>query len=96
MPEFPGGMNAFLKFMQRNLRRPDELEAGQKIVVITRFVVQADGSISGIQILHHGTSDLDKEVMRVINKIPKWIPGVQRGKNVPVFFKLPVTFVAEE
>lgn len=96
MPEFPGGMNAFIKFMQRNLRKPDELEAGQKVVILTRFIVQADGTISGIQILQHGTPELDKEVLRVVNKMPKWIPGVQRGKNVPVYFKLPVTFMAEE
>jgi protein TonB len=93
MPQFPGGKEAFLKFMQKNLRQPDDIEEGQKIIVVARFVVQADGTIANINITEGGRQDLDKEVLRVLNKMPNWQPGVQNGKRVAVYFKVPVTFM---
>jgi protein TonB len=94
MPEFPGGKDAFLKFMQRNLQQPDDLEEGQKLVVIAKFVVNEQGEIVDIDISQNGRKDLDAEVMRVIKKMPRWKPGVQNGRNVSVYYKVPVTFVA--
>jgi periplasmic protein TonB len=94
MPEFPGGHEAFMKFMLRNLRQPD-LEEGQKVVVKVQFVVDADGRINDVIVLQSG-GELDREVIRVVNKMPNWKPGMQGGKFVPVYFQLPVTFVASE
>jgi len=96
MPQYPGGMQAFQKFMQRNLKQPDDLEAGEKIVILVRFIVEKDGSIAGAMILNSGRSDLDEDVLKVVYKMPKWIPGVQNGRNVAVYFKLPVTFEPAE
>jgi len=96
MPEFPGGMEAFLKFMQRNLKQPDDMEDAQKLVVIAEFVVDREGNISDLKIVQHARADLDAEVIRVIKKMPIWKPGMQNGRKVPVFCKLPVTFVASE
>ncbi len=96
MPEFPGGTAALLKFMQRNLKEPDDLEQGQKLLVISRFVVDSSGNIVDIGIIRNGRKDLDEEVMRVVKKMPKWKPGMQHGHHVPVYFRLPVTFVSAE
>jgi len=96
MPEFPGGMEAFLKFMQRNVKQPDDMEDAQKLVVVAEFVVDRDGNISDLKIVQHARADLDAEVLRVIKKMPVWKPGMQNGRKVPVFCKLPVTFVASE
>lgn len=96
MPEYPGGLEALRKFMLKNLRQPDDLQAGEKIVVQAKFVVNADGDIIGVEISQNGRNDLDKEVLRVINKMPKWKAGIQNGRNVAVYYKLPVTFVGAE
>lgn len=90
MPVFNGDI---AKYMLRNLRQPDDLEAGQRIVVRVRFVVTADGAIDDVQVAQSGRSDLDEEVMRVVRKMPHWKPGRQGGRNVPVYFYLPVTFI---
>lgn len=91
MPSFNGDFN---RFMLRNLRQPENIEEGEKIVVRIRFVVTAEGNIDDVQLIQSGRSDLDEEVLRVVKKMPRWNPGMQAGKNVPVYFYLPVTFVS--
>lgn len=91
MPEFPGGKDAFMKFMLRNLHEADDLEEGQKIVVLVKFVVGADGTISDTEIMQSG-GKYDAEVLRVVKKMPRWKPGIQSGRPVPVYFRLPITF----
>ena len=95
MPEFPGGTEAFLKYMHRNLKQPDDIAAGEKVVIKVRFVVGTDGSITDAYVVQSG-GHLDKDVLRVINKMPKWKPGEQNGRKVPVYFNLPVTFLGTE
>ena len=96
MPEFPGGLEALKKFMQRNLREPDYMEEDKKLVVIAQFVVDLEGNIRDMNIIQHARPDLDNEVLRVIRMMPRWKPGMQNGRKVEVFFKLPVTFIAAE
>ena len=96
MPEYPGGIEALKKFMLRNLKQPDNLKPGEKIVVSASFIVNKDGKIGQVKIKNSGRFDLDKEVQRVINKLPLWKPGMQNGKAVGVYFNLPVTFMGEE
>lgn len=91
MPSFNGDL---VRFMLRNLRQPEDLEEGQKIIVRVRFVVTADGNIDDVHVVQSGRSDLDQEVLRVVKKMPRWNAGVQAGRNVPVYFYLPVTFVS--
>ena len=74
------------------LRQPDDLQAGETIKVIASFVVSKTGTIENVKIINSGRSDLDKEVIRIINKMPLWKPGLQNGKPVSVYFNLPVTF----
>ncbi len=96
MPEYPGGLEALKKFMLRNLRQPDDLEAGEKIIVMASFIVNKNGQIEQVKITTGGRPDLNKEVERVINKMPSWKPGIQNGNAVAVYFNLPVTFMSEE
>jgi protein TonB len=96
MPEFPGGKEALIRFLQKNLQQPNDFEEGQKVTVIASFVVDKDGSITGINITQHGRNDLDNEVVRVIKKMPRWKPGLQNGRSVAVYYKVPVTFVSTE
>ena len=93
---FPGGQQAWMAFLNRNLRTPDELEAGQKKTVVVRFSVGADGSISHYEIMQSGGETFDNEVIRVLKKMPKWKPAVQNGNNVTALFTQPVTFMAYE
>lgn len=96
MPEFPGGKEALIRFLQKNLQQPNDFEEGEKVTVIASFVVDKDGSITGINITQHGRKDLDNEVVRVIKKMPHWKPGNQNGRSVAVYYKVPVTFVSTE
>lgn len=91
-PQYPGGIDALRNFMLRHLKQPDDMEEDSKIVVIAKFVVDKSGNIENIEILNSGRADLDEEVKRVIKKMPQWKPGMQAGKAVDVYFKLPVTF----
>jgi len=91
MPSFNGDI---VRFMLRHLRQPDDLEEGQRIVVRVKFVVTKEGDINDVQVVESGRSDLDQEVIRVVKKMPRWNPGKQAGRFVPVYFNLPVTFVS--
>lgn len=94
--QFPGGQQAWMAFLSKHLRTPDELEAGQKRTVLVRFSVGADGSISNFDVIQSGGSSFDSEVIRVLRKMPKWTPAYQNGHSVSVIFTQPVTFMAFE
>lgn len=93
---FPGGQAAWMKFLNRHLQTPDELQPGQKKSVLVRFSVSEDGSVTQFEIVQSGGAVFDNEVIRVLKKMPKWKPAVQNGQNVSVMFTQPVTFVAIE
>lgn len=90
MPEFPGGMFQLLKYITKNLKASDQ-ESDIRGRVIVRFVVNRDGSISGAKIVRGiDPTYYDKEVLRLVNSMPRWIPGQQNGKNVRVQYTLPI------
>lgn len=95
-PQFPGGPEALKQFMARNLGSPGYLDAGEKVVVQLRFMINKDGSVSHVEILQSGGAAFDKEVVRVVRKMPRWTPALQNGINVPVNYVLPVTFIGTE
>jgi protein TonB len=95
-PEFPGGAEALKKFLSRYLATPDVLEEGEKKVVKIRFKVDKDGTVNTFEIVTSGGDEFDSEVLRVVKKMPRWIPAVQNGINVPVSYVLPVTFMGME
>ena len=92
-PEFPGGNTAMMKFLSDNIKYPViAQENGIQGRVITNFVVERDGSITDVQVVRGVDPSLDKEAVRVIQSMPKWKPGKQRGSTVRVRFTLPVVF----
>lgn len=94
MPEFPGGMKALMQYLQENIKYPRmSREMGSQGRAFICFVVNTDGSIQDVEVAK-STSDvhLDKEAVRVVEKMPRWNPGKQAGKAVRVRFTLPVTF----
>ena len=92
-PEFPGGNAAMMNFISENIRYPKEAhQKGIQGRVITNFVVMKDGSISNVQIMRGVDALLDAEAIRVLESMPVWKPGKQRGEPVNVRFTLPVVF----
>ena len=95
-PSFPGGPAAWLKFLQRILQSPEDIEPGQRVEVYVRFWVDIDGSVSKAEIIKSGGNAFDKEVLRVLKKMPKWEPALQAGRPIAVAFQQPVIFIGEE
>ncbi len=97
MPEFPGGQEALRRFLGRNLRVPEEaLEVGQRVKVPVRFIVSKDGQLSGVEFMATADEAFKKEIMRVVAKMPRWIPGSQGGKTVSVYCMIPIIFEVSE
>jgi len=95
-PRFPGGPAAWLTFLQRYLEAPDDVEPGQRIEVQVRFWIDIDGSVSRPEIIKSGGSSFDKEVLRVLKKMPKWEPALQAGRPIAVAYQQPVIFIGQE
>lgn len=95
-PTFPGGIDGLREFLSRNLITLSELEAGDKKTVYVHFIVNEDGTVTQFEIVKSVGTTYDKEVLRVMKKMPKWKPAIQNGKNVIVTFTQPVTFQAVE
>ena len=97
MPEYPGGMSALMKYLGDHVKYPTEAQkAKEQGRVILQFVVETDGSISNIKVVRSVSPLLDAEAIRVMSTMPKWKPGMQRGKVVRVKFTVPVTFQLTE
>lgn len=93
MPEFPGGAAALMKWLSDNIKYPSIAEEnGIQGRVVCTFVVERDGSVTDIQVARSVDPSLDKEAIRVLKKMPKWIPGKQNGSAVRVKYTVPVTF----
>lgn len=93
MPSYPGGMEECMRFLARNLKYPVEAQkAGTQGRVILSFIVNKDGSISNVEVMRSVSKELDAEAVRVVQSMPKWKPGKQRGQAVDVRFTMPVTF----
>lgn len=94
MPEFPsGGMAGLMQYLSKNIKYPNiAQENGTQGRVTVQFVVNKDGSIVDAKVLRGVDPYLDKEAIRVINTMPKWKPGMQRGKPVRVKYTVPVMF----
>lgn len=93
MPEYPGGIEAMLKYIESNIQYPREALT-QKVQsrVYVQFVVNKNGKVSQAEISRGSHPLLDKEAIRVVSNMPKWIPGKNKGKKVPVIYTLPITF----
>lgn len=93
MPVFPGGEKALVAYLKENLKYPSvPAENGVQGRVIVLFKVEADGSLTDVRIGGSVDPSIDREALRLVKAMPKWIPGKQDGKPVPVKFQLPITF----
>ena len=92
-PQFPGGHVALFEYLSKNIKFPKSKENEDvKVRVVTTFTVEKDGSITDAKIVRSQGEAFDNEALRVINGMPKWIPGMQNGKAVSVKYLLPITF----
>ena len=93
MPIFPGGESALSQYLSENIKYPaDAAKNGIQGRVICQFIVSDNGLITDIKVVRSVDSDLDKEAVRVIQSMPKWTPGTQRGQAVNVSYTLPIDF----
>ena len=93
MPSFPGGMAALMAYLQKSIKYPPVAEEnGIQGRVVCTFVVERDGSVTDVRVAKSVDPSLDKEAVRVVSAMPKWIPGKQNGSAVRVKYTLPVTF----
>ena len=93
LPQFPGGAVEFMKWLTRNLRYPSKARQ-QKVQgkVVAVFYVEKDGHVSGVRVTHSLSADCDREVMRVLNMMPKWTPGLQNDRPCRTKISIPVVF----
>jgi len=92
-PEFVGGMEGMAKFLMKSLRYPDDTRRyGVDGKVFVQFVISEDGSVTNVEVIKSVSRSVDKEAMRVVNLMPKWKPGLQRGKPTKARFILPIRF----
>lgn len=93
MPTYPGGSSAYVNYLQQNLRYPAiAMENGIQGKVMVSFVVDKDGSVTEVQVVNPVDPSLDKEAVRVVRNMPKWVPGKKDDKSVRVRYTLPITF----
>ncbi len=93
MPTFPGGTTELMKYIGEHLKYPPiAAENGTQGKVICRFVIGKDGQVRDVTIARSLDPYCDKEAIRVIKSMPKWIPGKQNGKAVAVNFTVPIVF----
>lgn len=95
-PQFPGGMQRLRTYLQNNLTNPRDMEEGEKVRVVIKFVVGYDGKLKAFETIQDGGDEFNKEVMRVLKRMPAWTPGKAKGQNVSVYFTLPVVFTPAE
>ena len=93
MPSFPGGESGLFEFIRTNLRYPREaMEKSIEGRVSIRFVVTETGNVEDVIVFKPLSPLLDAEAVRVVKMMPKWTPGNKGGKNVSVYYVLPMMF----
>ncbi len=96
MPVFPGGDEALRKYIAQSVKYPAiAQENGIQGRVFVAFVVNTRGEVTDVKIARGVDPNLDKEAIRVVSSMPKWQPGMQRGKAVKVSYTVPINFVLQ-
>ncbi|MBR4266278.1 MAG: energy transducer TonB [Bacteroidales bacterium] len=96
MPEFPGGELALRKYIAENVRYPEMAKENDiQGTVYVRFVVDEQGKVTNVEVMRGVDPLLDKEAIRVVQSLPKWKPGKQRGKAVKVSHSVPIKFALQ-
>lgn len=93
LPEFPGGMSAFVQWLTKNLKYPLTAQrAKRQGTVLVSFIVNKDGSIADRKVVKSVSPELDREALRVLRLMPKWKPGEDHGKPCRTYFCIPIVF----
>lgn len=93
LPEYPGGMVEFMKWLTKTLKYPDEaLRRHTEGKVMVSFIVNKDGSLNDIKVVKSAGKLLDDEAMRVMHLMPKWQPGKDKGKPCRTMVAIPIVF----
>ena len=96
MPQYPGGESELMSYIAKNLKYPViAQENGIQGKVILRFVVSKSGQVDKIEVVRSLDPACDKEAVRVVKTLQRWIPGKQNGVNVSVYYTLPIAFKLE-
>ena len=97
MPQFPGGSDSLMKFLNKNIKYPSTAEKlGITGRVIIQFVINKTGKVSDPKLLRGIGGGCDEEAIRVVNLMPIWKPGQNEGKEVDVYFTLPIVFLQKK
>lgn len=88
---YPGGLKAMIRFLRTHLRHIGN-ENGETLKLRIRFVVAEDGSIANFKVIQSGGENIDLQVIKALQKMPRWKPAKKNGKNVAMYFVQPVTF----
>ncbi len=95
-PSFPGGARAMKDWITANMFYPEiAMELGDQGRVYVNFIVEVDGSITGIDVPRSLTTELDREAKRLVREMPKWTPGLVKGEKVRSRCRIPITFILE-
>ncbi|HLP06321.1 MAG TPA: TonB family protein [Paludibacter sp.] len=96
LPEYPGGMDALMKYLSQNIKYPIKAqENGIQGKVFVQFVVNSVGKIENAEIIKNVSPEIDAEALRVVNSMPQWTPGEQKGEKVSVHYTLPIGFTLD-
>ncbi len=93
LPEFPGGMSAFVQWLTKNLKYPLTAQrANRQGTVLVSFIVNKDGSIADRKVVKSVSPELDREALRVLRLMPKWKPGEDHGQPCRTYICIPIVF----
>ena len=96
MPEFPGGVDAMMEYLQKELRYPESAkEKGIQGRVTVQFIIDKEGNVTNSKVTRSVDKDMDAEAIRLVKAMPKWKPGMRKGKAVAVKYTVPVVFRLE-
>jgi protein TonB len=96
-PQFPGGEAALMKWLSSNIQYPVMAqEEGAQGRVVVQFVVEKDGRVGQAKIARGRHPELDKEAIRLVKSLPKFIPGKNNGQSVRCWFTLPINFKLQQ
>lgn len=93
MPEYFGGMDSLRSYLSHNINYPEEAKEKELSGrVYIQFVIEKDGSVNDVKVMRSVDPLLDNEAVRVVKAMPKWKPGIEKGKPVRVKYVLPIIF----
>ena len=92
MPKYPGGIEKMFEFIADNLRWPGDDDSCIQGRVVVSFIVEKDGSLTDVKVIKSLDPAFDKEAVRVVKSMPKWEPGMYRGKPARVKYCIPISF----